>query len=302
MTHPPPGKAFSQVHRRENVLLVFHSLNNVVKPWVSLLLFLCFLLAGSSVSTLARTGNATLAGLVRDQNGSAISGAVVLVRNQVTGATVNVSTDATGMFRLDSLPEGKYLLQATALGFTQFVQPVTLTVNQSTAVSVALEPVGTGSVSKTDEEIAQLKKQLAEANSKIDKLTSLVEGLTAKATPPPSVPETGTPAEVASAALPPPALPQSLTEQDKKSKAAQDEQKMIDAMIKPKMMGGTFSGSEGLFKNDRIKIGGYADFRYVTRGLDDGFEIRANADEENPGQTDVTNFKRNGRGYFELKN
>ncbi|MBX7221346.1 MAG: carboxypeptidase regulatory-like domain-containing protein [Blastocatellia bacterium] len=293
MTHPPPGKADSQVYRRENTVILLYSLNNFAKPLVSLLLFMCFLLVESNFSTLAGTGKGTLAGLVRDQNGSAISGAIVLVRHQVTGATLNVSTDATGMFRLDSLPEGTYLLQATALGFTQFVQPVTLTGNQPTAVSVALEPAGTRSASKTDEEIIQLKKQLAEANAKIDKLASLVEGLQAKATPALSFPGTGTPTEVAATALPSPAVPQSLTEQDKKSKAAQDDPKAIDALVKSKIQGGTFSGSEGLFKNDRIKIGGYADFRYVTRGLDDGFEIRANADEENPGQTDVTNFKRN---------
>jgi len=68
----------------------------------------------------------------------------------------------------------------------------------------------------------------------------------------------------------------------------------IDQLIRPKSQDGQFSGAEGLLKSDRIKVGGYADFRYVTRGIDEGFEVRGNADEANPGQTEFTNFKRNG--------
>ncbi len=80
-------------------------------------------------------------------------------------------------------------------------------------------------------------------------------------------------------------------------KPAQDrtqEKSTIDKLIKPKSEEGQFSGAEGLLKTDRIKVGGYADFRYVTRGIDEGFEIRGNADEANPGQTEFTNFRRNG--------
>jgi hypothetical protein len=74
----------------------------------------------------------------------------------------------------------------------------------------------------------------------------------------------------------------------------QGQQSTIDKLIKPKSQDGQFSGAEGLLKTDRIKIGGYADFRYVTRGIDEGFEIRENVDENNPGNTEFANFKRNG--------
>ena len=68
----------------------------------------------------------------------------------------------------------------------------------------------------------------------------------------------------------------------------------IDTLIHPKLAGGQFSGAEGLYRGDRVKIGGYMDFRYQTRGIDDGFEIRESADQEHPDETDVTNFRRNG--------
>jgi hypothetical protein len=78
------------------------------------------------------------------------------------------------------------------------------------------------------------------------------------------------------------------------SQAPVKQNQTVDELIAPKNKGGQFSGAEGLYKADRVKIGGYVDFRYITRGIDEGFEIRSNVDEENPGQTDRTNFKRNG--------
>src|SRR5262245_10830895 len=71
------------------------------------------------------------------------------------------------------------------------------------------------------------------------------------------------------------------------------EQSTIDKLIKPKYEDGQFSGAEGLLKTDRVKVGGYMDFRFVTRGIDDGNEIRSNIAEENEGNIPGTNFMRN---------
>ncbi len=68
----------------------------------------------------------------------------------------------------------------------------------------------------------------------------------------------------------------------------------IDMLIQPKLAGGQFSGAQGLYRSERVKVGGYMDFRYQTRGIDDGFEIRESADQEHPDETDITNFKRSG--------
>jgi hypothetical protein len=62
----------------------------------------------------------------------------------------------------------------------------------------------------------------------------------------------------------------------------------IDQLIAPKSEGGQFSGAEGLFKTDRLKIGGYVDFRYLSPGYDERLEIQENI--KHLGETE--NFRR----------
>lgn len=135
----------------------------------------------------------------------------------------------------------------------------------------------------TAEEVQQLRTQLDEANRKIQALTEAVEKLQSlmptQAVAASARPVAATAPTVASQDEPP-ALP-----------ASQDEP-LIDRLIAPKSQGGQFSGSEGLLKNDRVKIGGYVDFRFASRSIDEGFETRETVDHINPGLTDVTNFKR----------
>src|SRR6266508_2364101 len=146
-------------------------------------------------------------------------------------------------------------------------------------------------------ELEQMRLQLKQAQAQIEEVRAQVEVLRAQlnqltranaadaaahvAVQPSVSPNAG----IAISASPAPVI----TRQEQQPKPS-----TIDQLIKPKSQDGQFSGSEGLLKTDRVKIGGYADFRYVTRGIDEGFEIRGNADEANPGQTDLTNFKRNG--------
>lgn len=138
-------------------------------------------------------------------------------------------------------------------------------------------------------DLEQLRSQLNDAQAELRELRIQVDAMRA-------ILKKSVAAEVgAPASLPvvtPPEL-QAETPQTGKRQTG-DESSMIDHLILPKNKGGQFSGAQGLFKNDRVKIGGYADFRYVTRSIDEGFEIRSNVDEANPGQTDLTNFKRNG--------
>ncbi len=191
------------------------------------------------------------------------------------------------------------------------------------ALSPALSPTPTPSASKLEvnvngrsdtvpRELDQLRLQLkqaqaqidevrAQAQAQIEELRRLMEAMRAKfdrlsqATPPdgavtpvtaPTVKALNT--EMAAASDSTIAALQAQPQQSPKPPST------IDQLIPPKSQGGQFSGSEGLLKTDRVKVGGYVDFRYVTRGIDEGFEIRASADEANPGQTEFTNFKRNG--------
>lgn len=244
-----------------------------------------------------RTARASISGRVRSSQGTPIAGASIVVREKNTGAERNLTTDESGAFQFQELPIGQCEVTISAPGFEPIVQPIDLASGVQYKFDFALGPHRSGTADEsttplpTAEEIRQLKQQVESANQQIARLTAMVEALQARmpATPSASgeqVASVLTPASVQDSLTPSTGLPQ--------TQPLQPSQSPVDKMIKSKMEGGQFSGAEGLLKNDRVKIGGYVDFRYVTRGLDDGLEIQENIDENNPDMTDVTNFKRNG--------
>ncbi|HEV8253784.1 MAG TPA: carboxypeptidase-like regulatory domain-containing protein, partial [Vicinamibacteria bacterium] len=88
----------------------------------ALRLFLLSLLAVSFAASLvhAQTVGATLQGIVTDESGAALPGAVVVVRSAATGAERDLRTDGAGRFSAPALPPGEYELRVSATGF----QPV----------------------------------------------------------------------------------------------------------------------------------------------------------------------------------
>jgi hypothetical protein len=273
----------------------------------------------ASATALAGTTGALAIRTVSGAGRTPVKGATVVLRHRASGVERNAATDDEGTRRFENLAAGSYELTAAAEGFAPVVAQVTVAADESGAIEVALEAGDekTKDVEKgaknptTAEEIAALKDRLAEAdrraeesNRKLEKLMAMVQELQSKLTaqtgdPKPAIggslgglfggkSSAGTTGESS-------AQDAALAAQSGKPQ----EQSTIDKLIKPKSEGGQFSGAEGLFKTDRLKIGGYADFRYVTRGLDDANEIRENVDRLNVGPdgmptTGVTNFKRNG--------
>ena len=155
-------------------------------------------------------------------------------------------------------------------------------------------------VRKDAAEIKQMRAQLQQAQQRIDEMQRQMDEMRAilkqvAATSNASRESNPVAAGVARASsATSPATP-TASETVATVKSAQDKtqpQSTIDKLIKPKSEGGQFSGSEGLLKTDRVKVGGYMDFRFVTRGLDDGNEIRNNIAEANAGNILNTNFKR----------
>ena len=63
----------------------------------------------------------TVVGSVQDQNGAAIAGAAVTVRNDATGQQISTQTDAEGVFRTSPLASGNYTVTVSAPGFKQYV-------------------------------------------------------------------------------------------------------------------------------------------------------------------------------------
>ena len=136
----------------------------------------------------------------------------------------------------------------------------------------------------TAAEVSELRRQLDEANRRLEQLTDIVLKLQAQM----PVDAAATPVAAVFSAVEPPTV--AVVGQDRPSAEADDE-KLIDQLIKPKSQGGQFAGADGLFKSDRVKIGGYADFRFVTRSLDDGVELQEEIDGIGSG-ADTADFSR----------
>jgi len=61
--------------------------------------------------------DATISGVVKDPSGAPFRGAFVRAQNQQSKISVNVLTDAQGLYRIKNLAPGEYQLRVTATGF-----------------------------------------------------------------------------------------------------------------------------------------------------------------------------------------
>src|SRR5438270_12504768 len=68
-------------------------------------------------SALAQTGDAEIAGLIKDPSASAVPGASVILTNQDTGVTRSIITDADGRYRFYPVPPGRYSIKVEVTGF-----------------------------------------------------------------------------------------------------------------------------------------------------------------------------------------
>ena len=78
---------------------------------MSLISFLAF---GQGTTT-------TLSGTVSDATGAVLSGAVVVVKNNATGAEFKVNTASNGTYTIPSLGSGTYTVTIDAQGFKKAV-------------------------------------------------------------------------------------------------------------------------------------------------------------------------------------
>jgi hypothetical protein len=84
------------------------------------------------VPELVWRGDATLTGIVRDENGRGVDGARVLVR----GTNRSTTSSDRGYFALDSLPGGTHALEVRALGYLPAMSIVNLAAERPAQVEV----------------------------------------------------------------------------------------------------------------------------------------------------------------------
>ena len=117
---------------------------------ISLMLFLVSLAAIVPVTAQQTTG--TLLGTITDSTGATIAGVTIRVTNLATSTQREMLTDATGNYRIPSLPAGNYRLRVSKDGFQlQQVESAALQVEQAARLDFTLK---VGNITETVEVIA----------------------------------------------------------------------------------------------------------------------------------------------------
>lgn len=103
------------------------------------LLAIVLLAAFSTLSEAARAQAATaLQGKVTDSSGAGVGSAKVLIKNVAHGNAITTQTDATGIYRVESLAPGNYEISVSANGFNVAESKATVTAGESQTVNVTL--------------------------------------------------------------------------------------------------------------------------------------------------------------------
>src|SRR5687768_13929941 len=91
----------------------------------------------------AQTSAGTISGTVRDQTGSVIPNATVVMLNTATNVRSSTVSNESGFYRLPSVAPGQYLLTAEAAGMQKYEGNVAVQVGQSVVINAVLLPAGT---------------------------------------------------------------------------------------------------------------------------------------------------------------
>jgi hypothetical protein len=97
------------------------------------------LLATGAVSAFAQSPTGSIAGTVTDASGAIVPNAKVVIKNQDTGQTQNLTSDGGGRYVAPQLTPGQYSVQVTAAGFTPSQQDnITINVQETHPVDIKL--------------------------------------------------------------------------------------------------------------------------------------------------------------------
>ena len=109
---------------------------------------LCALLLGAflvACSVFGQSGDGTLLGTVLDPSGAGVPNATVQLLNMDTGVKTSTKTDPAGAYRFNNILVGRYIVTATAPGFTTTsLKDLAVELNKATTANIKVE---VGSVS-----------------------------------------------------------------------------------------------------------------------------------------------------------
>jgi len=133
-----------------------------------LLLIVLVLLAGTnSVGAQATTG--TIEGIVKDNQGLAVPGATLTVRNVETNVSRSLASSGDGGYRFLNMPVGNYEITVELTGFARYVRDgITLAVNQVAVVEVELRPAALTELVTVSADAPLLNTTTAEVGVRFD--------------------------------------------------------------------------------------------------------------------------------------
>src|SRR5688572_2670499 len=102
----------------------------------SVMLTLAFL---SFRPVVAQVDSGAITGIVRDSSGAILPGARVVVANSATNQTVELETNAQGIYVSPPLRPGDYVITLSAQGFEKSAKRIQLDVSQRAAVDFDLK-------------------------------------------------------------------------------------------------------------------------------------------------------------------
>jgi len=111
----------------------------------------------------------TVTGTVTDPSGAVVAGAIVEIRNPLTGYLQNAVTDSQGRFRMTNLPPNPYHLNASASGFAPTDQDVV--VRTSVPIDVALKLALAGTSTSVTVESSDILENVPYAHHDVDEST-----------------------------------------------------------------------------------------------------------------------------------
>ena len=147
-----------------------------MKNFIHLLLLACLFSMVLVVSVAGQTTNGAIQGTVVDPQGAAVVGASVTGRNMDTGLTVAASTSSAGLFSLQNLPPGRYVVTVEFAGMKKFAQEgITVGTNSTVGLDVKLQVGATTENITVSADASQLETETSDIGASVP--SSLVANL-----------------------------------------------------------------------------------------------------------------------------
>ena len=135
----------------------------------ALALCLCLLAGGASATLAQTTGSATLRGVVKDQNGSALAGATVTLKSIRTQSERKAKSNSDGNYAFAAVEPGAYELKVEASGFKVLTQTgVTMSPGDNRGIDFSLEVGATSETVTISGTLEEIKTETGERANTIN--------------------------------------------------------------------------------------------------------------------------------------